>query len=157
MRSSIMETWNPCAEERWVAGGGMRGQGDTILPDSLSTHLYPAGSVNWPSPDAPFLPGVVVRAAPVLRCTVPLIHLRRHPEIPNSPLLFRERSGERLFWDHWRMGEWGWMGVSEETYREEQGWREKEERRGERGLLMVESPICGTFWQRVALLSISWL
>lgn len=69
----------------------------TISSGSLSTHLCPGGSVNSPSPVAPFPPGVVVRAAPVLRCTVPLIHLRRlpsHPEIQTPPLYgCRERSG----------------------------------------------------------------
>lgn len=36
-------------------------------PDSPSTHLCPGGSVNSPSPGAPFHPGVVARAAPVWR------------------------------------------------------------------------------------------
>lgn len=137
----------------WGAVGcwGMHaGERATILPDSLSTHLCPGGSANSPSPVAPFPPGVVVCAAPVLRCTVPLIHLRRlpsHPEIQNPPLLFRERSGVRLFWDHWRrLGEWGWMGVSGETYRGGAGMaRERREERGEREREREE----GCWWWKV--------
>lgn len=108
----------------------------TMLPDSLSTHLYPGGSVNSPSPVAPFPPGVVLRVAPVLRCTVSLIHLLLGPKsprkFPNPPLvIFRERYGMRLFWDHWRrLGKWGWMGVRGETYRGGTGIaRERRKRR----------------------------
>ena len=125
---------------------------------SLNTHLCPGGSANSPSPVAPFPRGVVVRAAPALRLhgsppTPPfLIHLRRLPSQPRKfkipPHLEKrkkkkritERSGVRLFWEHRRTpGEGVNMGRPIE---EKQGWRERGERR--RGLLMVESPICGT-------------
>lgn len=91
-------------------GGGLNAEvRAAMLPDSLSTYLCPGGSVNSPSPVAPFHPGAVLRVAPVLRRSVPLIHLLLGPKsprkCPNLPLLiFRERYGVRE----------GWMGVYEE-------------------------------------------
>ena len=125
---------------------------------SLNTHLCPGGSANSPSPVAPFPRGVVVRAAPALRLhgsppTPPFFNPspaspESTPKIQNTSSLRKkkkekritERSGVRLFWEHRRTpGEGVNMGRPIE---EKQGWRERGERR--RGLLMVESPICGT-------------
>lgn len=140
--------------------GGWRRRESGSSWTSLNTHLCPGGSANSPSPVAPFPRGVVVRAAPALRLhgPSPPTHLffnpsqaspESTPKIQNTPSLtkkkkkrIRERSGVRLFWEHRRtLGEGVKMGRPTE---EKQGWRERREEEGRRGLLMVESPICGT-------------
>lgn len=78
-----------CEAARFAGAGrhaGARTSGGESHRAARSTHLCPGGCVNSPSPVAPFPPGVVVRAAPVLRRTksVP----PRHPLLSPPPLPF---------------------------------------------------------------------
>lgn len=153
-----------CVKRRVLLGrDGMRVRGEAgerAYRAARSTHLCPGGCVNSPSPVAPFPPGVVVRAAPVLRRTksVPPLHpLLSPPPLPfffnPSPTpakslsppqtpkkkRFKQLPSElvmRLLWDHW----WCWGGETGETWRGgAEGWRE-----GSGGMLMEESAACGT-------------
>lgn len=72
-------------ERASLVGGGVHAQRRaTTLPDSLRTHLCPGGSANSPSPVAPFPHDVVLRVAPVRRCTVPSSNPFA-PLVPRSP------------------------------------------------------------------------
>lgn len=55
----------------------------------------------------------------------------KSPRNSNTSTVVESAPVWRLFWDHWRrLGEWGWMGVSGETYRGRA--RMARRRRGER-------------------------
>lgn len=112
-------------------------------PDSPSTHLCPGGSVNSPSPGAPFHPGVVARAAPVWRRFNPSSSSTPRNPKPEPPGAERG-SNERDSWsrtDGRREGSVGRRGAWQSGGAERRWWTQ-------------ESPICGTC---APLPSVSWL